>query len=76
MMDHIAQLLRANPFRPFFVSTTSGETFFVPHPDHALVSPKRSRVTIYGDDDTTAVLWALHITAVKTTEDAGNVGTG
>jgi hypothetical protein len=73
MIDKIARLLRANPFRPFSVSTTSGETFVVPHPDHALVSPKGSLVTIYGDDDTAVWLWALHITAIKTTEDSNQV---
>lgn len=66
MMDQIAHLLHATPFVPFTVMTTSGESFRVPHPDHALVSPKGTRVTIYDDRDTAAMLTALHIVGIKT----------
>jgi hypothetical protein len=66
MIDEIARLLRATPFAPFEVTTTSGETFVVPRPDHALVSPRGTQVTIFDDRDTAAFLTALHIVAIKT----------
>ena len=44
-------MLRANPFRPFLVKTTDGDTHVVGHPDFALVSPARTEVVIYDKDD-------------------------
>ncbi|MBI4624138.1 MAG: hypothetical protein HY736_13100, partial [Verrucomicrobia bacterium] len=60
MIDQIALLLQTTPFVPFTVMTSSGENFHVPHPDHALISPKGTRVTIYNDDETAGMLTALH----------------
>ena len=66
MIDQIASLLHASPFVPFTVLTSSGESFHVPHPDHALISPKGTRVTIYNDNETAAMLTVFHIAGVKT----------
>ena len=72
MIEHIARLLRATPFVPFSVTTTSGETLRVPHPDHALVSPRGTRVTIYDDNDVAAILSALHIVTIRTDRAAAD----
>ncbi len=42
--------LTAQPFRPFLVKTTDGDTFRVDHPDYAMISPLETEVTIYDKD--------------------------
>jgi hypothetical protein len=49
--------------------TTDGCKYRVPHPDHALISPRGTRVAVYDDNDTSAILTGLHIAAVE--EGAG-----
>ena len=66
MIDEIAKLLHAVPFEPFTILTTDGCKYRVPHPDHALISPRGTRVAVYDDNDTGAILTALHIVGVKT----------
>ena len=66
VIDEIAKLLRATPFVPFEVTTTSGEVLRVPHPDHAFVSPRGTRVTIFDDRDVASLLTALHIVTIRT----------
>ncbi len=36
--DDITKFLRRQPFSPFRITTTIGETFDIPHPDMAVVS--------------------------------------
>jgi hypothetical protein len=36
--DDILKFLRVQPFRPFRITTTLGESYDIPHPDMALVS--------------------------------------
>ena len=72
MIEQIAKLLRVTPFAPFSVTTTSGETLRVPHPDYAHVGPKRTTVTIYDDNDLASFLTALHIVNVTTTREASD----
>lgn len=38
-LEDIRQLTRAQPFKPFRVFTTSGETYDVRHPDMILATP-------------------------------------
>jgi hypothetical protein len=66
MIDEISKRLQASPFEPFTILTTDGSKYHVPHPDHALISPRGTRVAVYDDDDTSAILTALHIVAIKT----------
>jgi hypothetical protein len=42
--------LKAQPFRPFFVKTTDGDTHRVDHPDYALINPPKTEVLIYDRD--------------------------
>ena len=65
MLDEIAKRLHATPFEPFTILTTDGNKYRVPHPDHALISPRGTRVAVFDDNDTSAMLTALHIVAVK-----------
>ena len=41
---------KAQPFRPFSVKTTDGDTHRVEHPDYALISPAKTEVVIYDKD--------------------------
>lgn len=66
MIDQIQSLLHATPFVPFTVITSSGDKFHVPHPDHALISPRGTRVTIYDDNDVASLVTVLHIVGTKT----------
>ena len=43
-------MLNAQPFRPFVVKTTDGDTHRVEHPDYALISPPKTEVVIYDKD--------------------------
>ncbi|MSU66650.1 MAG: hypothetical protein EXS38_11235 [Opitutus sp.] len=65
MIDEVAKRLHAVPFLPFTILTTDGSKYRVPHPDHALISPRGTRVAVYDDNDTSAVLTALHIVAIR-----------
>ena len=42
--------LKAQPFQPFLVKTTDGDTHRVSHPDYALVSPAKTQVVIFDKD--------------------------
>lgn len=44
-------LLRSQPFRPFLVKTTDGDTYRVIHPDFALITPSGREVVIVDRDD-------------------------
>jgi hypothetical protein len=48
--NEFRDMLRAQPFRPFLVKTTDGDTHRVEHPDYALVSPSKTEVVIYDRD--------------------------
>ena len=65
MIDEIARRLHATPFEPFSILTTDGSKYRVPHQDHAFISPRGTRVVVFDDNDTSAMLTALHIVAVK-----------
>jgi hypothetical protein len=43
--------LTKNPFRPFLVKTTDGDTFRVDNRDFAIISPHQTEVIIYDKDN-------------------------
>ncbi len=65
MTNDIRELLAARPFVPFVVHTANGREYRVPTPEHAAVSPRGGRVSIWGGDDTTHILPALLISGLK-----------
>jgi hypothetical protein len=65
MTPDVNQLLSATPFEPFSIVTSSGRRYPIPTADHAGVSPNRSRVVIWFDDDSGVTLSALHIVAIE-----------
>ena len=72
MTGDIRQYLQAEPFEPFTVVTSAGDRYDVLTPDHADVNPKRTRVVIWFDDDSSVTIAGLNITAIekKTTQSA------
>lgn len=65
MTDTIRLFMNAEPFKPFVIKTSDGNQYRVKHPDYVAISPKGGRVTVYVDDETGAMLTALHIVAVE-----------
>ncbi len=65
MIPLIIHHLEARPFVPFDIVTSAGKNYHVASPDHAHLSPKRTMVTVYFDDDGSVTLSALHIAAVE-----------
>lgn len=65
MINDIRELLTARPFLPFAVHTADGREYRVPTPEHAHVSPRGGRISVWADDDTTYILPALLISGLK-----------
>ncbi|HKP93038.1 MAG TPA: hypothetical protein VJS88_04010 [Chthoniobacterales bacterium] len=64
MIPRIRELLHASPFVPFTIRTSDGREYLVPTADHAAITPTGSRVLVFGDDDSTAEVAALHLATV------------
>lgn len=61
----ILSFLHATPFRPFTLTTASGKTFNVPHPDYVTFSPSRRVAMVYTDDELFDTLDVLTITEIE-----------
>ena len=68
MIDEIQHRIERKEFRPFSIVTSSGEKYRVPSRDHFGFSPHKSRVLVWSDNDTTALITALHIVAIEDEE--------
>ncbi len=56
MTEDIRDRLAAQPFQPFVVNAADGRQYDVPTYDHAHVSPRGGRVSIWTDDETEYIL--------------------
>ena len=65
MTDEIQERLNRKLFVPFTIITSSGEKYRVPSRDHFGFSPHKSRVLVWSDRDTTALIAVLHIVAIE-----------
>lgn len=65
MIGDIGKLLAIRPFEPFSVVTNAGMRYRVASPDHINFTPRKTRVVILFDDETTVVISALHIASVE-----------
>lgn len=65
MIQQIIARLEARPFTPFTIVTSAGKSYPVASADHAHLSPRRTMVTVYFDDESSVTLSALHIAAVE-----------
>ncbi|MBA2622766.1 MAG: hypothetical protein H0U88_03980 [Chthoniobacterales bacterium] len=64
MTTDIREKLHASPFFPFTIYVADDREYRVATPDHAQVSPKGGRVSIFTDDDRHVLLPALLISAI------------
>lgn len=61
----LRELLNAQPFRPFDVKTTDGDTFRLNLPDFAMVSPDETEVTFYDKDHHLRMVDMNHIVSLE-----------
>ena len=57
--------LRAQPFKPFLVKTTDGDTFTVRHHDAALISDEDGVVTLHDPNGHYRVIAISHIVSLE-----------
>lgn len=69
MLYDALKLLGERPFVPFVVVTSAGKEYRVESPDHAHLTPKHTRLTIYFDDESLVSIPALHIASIETPSD-------
>jgi len=63
--DTIREFVRRQPFEPFVIRLSSGETHEVRHPECVLVL-KTKAILGYPEDDRTVHLSLIHVNAVET----------
>ena len=61
----LRNVLNAQPFVPFDVKTTDGDTFRVKHPDFAMISPDETEVIFYDKDNNFRVVDMDHIVSLE-----------
>lgn len=69
-------MLKAQPFRPFAVKTTDGDTHRVAHPDYALISPAKTEVVIYDKDGHFRHVAMNHIVSLEPVRSNGSKKSG
>jgi hypothetical protein len=65
MIADIRQCLRAGPFEPFSIVSSSGNRYRVGAADHAGVNPRGSQVVACFDDQGSVTFSGLHIVAIE-----------
>ena len=65
MVGDIRRLLRATPFEPFTIVTSSGTRYPVPSADHANFNPQGTRVVVWFDDDASVTIAGLHVAGIE-----------
>jgi hypothetical protein len=63
--ETIKELLKRQPFTPFKVKLSNGETFDVRHPEFVIVT-KNGLVVGYPDSDRLSICSLLHIANIET----------
>ena len=66
MTADIQRFLKAQPFEPFSIVSSSGQRYRVPSAEHAGLNPTGSRVVVWFDDDSSVTLSGLHIASLET----------
>jgi hypothetical protein len=66
----VRNILRAQPFQPFVVKTTDGDTFRVVHPDFAMISPVETEVIFYDKDGHFHIVAVNHIVSLEPVREA------
>jgi hypothetical protein len=64
MLSQIRDLLKSQPFVPFWIVMTSGQKYRVPTPEHAGFDPQSTRLVVWLDNGSGIMLAGLHIAAL------------
>ncbi|CAN5595841.1 hypothetical protein BH20VER1_BH20VER1_14050 [soil metagenome] len=72
MTDEIRRRLHATPFVPFQIRVADGREYEVASADHAQVSPKGGRVSVWTDEDQHYLLPALLISGIAAASTNGD----
>jgi hypothetical protein len=72
MVADIRQHLRAAPFEPFTIVTSSGRRYPIPSADHANFNPQGTRVVVWFDDDASLTIAGLHVAAIEKGNPSGD----
>ena len=59
------EFLHTQPFRPFLVKTTDGDTFKVDHRDYAMISRRNTEVAIFDSEDHFRLVDMNHIVSLE-----------
>jgi len=65
MIADIRHFLETRPFEPFVIVTSNGHRYRVPSVDPVGTNPQGNRIVVWFDDDSSATLSGLHITALE-----------
>ena len=65
MTDEIEERLDRKIFVPFTIVTSNSEKYRVPSRDHFGFSPHKSRVLVWSDHDTMALIAMLHVVTLE-----------
>lgn len=68
----LSEMLTAQPFKPFMIKTTDGDTFGVHHPDYAMVSPGKTEVAFFDADDHFRLVAMKHIVTLEPVHGNGS----
>lgn len=65
----IAEIVEHKPFRPFVVTTSTGESFRVPHREHVFLPPSKSEILIYDEDLHFRIIDVGHVVSIEPERD-------
>ena len=63
--DHLTQMMRAQPFRPFRIHLADGRSLDVSHPDFVARSPGGRTAIVYKADETFEVIDLLLVASLE-----------
>ncbi len=63
--EHVEDVLNIKPFRPFTVEIESGKKITVKHMDFFILTPKRTSVIIFQEDDRFSIVSVENISAIS-----------
>ena len=64
-VHELRQINLANPFRPYTIRTSDGQTVHVPHPDYMLISPGGDTLVVFDQDGMLHIIDADHVSKIE-----------
>ena len=66
----IAEIVETKPFRPFVVTTTTGDAYTVPHREHIFLPPSKTEILLYDEDMHFRIVDVRHVISVEPRRDS------